>query len=332
MIFPFRITRPEHRGFTLIELLVVIAIIAILIALLLPAVQQAREAARRTQCRNNLKQMGLALHNYESTFSALPPASLGYPLVFSAHARLLPYCDQSSLQNLLNFSVPPMNAFAGAYSPALVAINDAAARNKVPFFLCPSDGDAVPNSVYAGVSYPACNGSGFNGATSEADTRFGFGRDADGAIFARASTRFRDITDGTSNTVCFGEQLLGDGTNAAPANGDTRRRLVELAGSTQTTTANCSAATNWSGQRGAKWINGHFADTVYNHYYGPNSRSPDCHNGSHNYALTSARSAHTGGVHVTLCDGGVKFVSENVDITLWRALATRAGGEILGEY
>jgi prepilin-type N-terminal cleavage/methylation domain-containing protein len=322
--------RPRPRGFTLIELLVVIAIIAVLIALLLPAVQQAREAARRTQCKNNLKQLGLALHNYESTHRVFPPGSLGFPFVWSAQAQLMPYVDQANLQNLLIFSVPPMIPFGTGYDPVAVAQNDNAARNRLPLLLCPSDSDAVPNQVYGGISYPACAGSGFN-APGTADD--GSVTNADGVIFARSRIKFRDLLDGTTNTVAFSEHLLGDGQNVAPSGNDFSKRVVELSMGTQTTPAACAGATVWSGQRGAKWVNGHLADTMYNHYYPPNTTQfPDCHNGFHNFALTAARSAHEGGVHVCLCDGSARFVSENIHMGTWQALATRAGGEVLGEF
>lgn len=320
----------RRQGFTLIELLVVIAIIAILIALLLPAVQQAREAARRSQCKNNLKQLGLALHNYESTHRVFPPGSLGYPFVWSAQAQLLPYMEQAALQNLLNFNVPPMLPFAGSYSVSAVTANDNAAQSHLSIFLCPSDSDRVPNENYGGISYPACAGSAINDPANAADD--GSVSRSDGTIFSQSRISFRDIADGTSNTVVFGEQLLGDGEHSAPAAGDTRRRIIELAGATQTTESACSAGTVWKGNRGAKWVNGHLADTMYNHYYGPNSKSPDCHNGYHNFAITSARSAHTGGVQVTLADGSVRFVSENIHLATWRALATRNGGELVGEF
>ena len=323
---------PRRRGFTLIELLVVIAIIAILIALLLPAVQQAREAARRTQCRNNLKQLGLALHNYESTHRVFPPGSLGYPYVWSAQAQLLPYVDQANLQGLLNFSVPPMTAFGAGFDAVAVGKNDTAAKTRIPMLVCPSDGDVVPNSGYAGISYPACTGSGINSTSVATDD--GSVSNADGLIFAQSKIGFRDVVDGTSNTVAFGEQLLGDGINSAPTVNDYRRRVIELSMGTQTTPAACLPATGpWSGQRGAKWINGHLADSMYNHYYVPNSSvDADCQNGFHNFGLVSARSAHVGGVQIGLCDGAVRFVSENIALSIWRGMATRAGGEVPGEF
>ena len=320
------------RGFTLIELLVVIAIIAILIALLLPAVQQAREAARRMQCKNNLKQLALALHNYESSHRVFPPGGLGFPYVWSAHAHLLPYVDQGNLESLMNYDVPPLNAFNfGGFDATEVQRNDDAAKTLIPLLVCPSDADAVPGAVYGGISYPACAGSGMNGSGTADD---GSVNNADGVIFSRSKIGFRDVTDGTSNTIVFAEHLLGDGQNAAPANADYRHRIVELPMGTQTTPAACDpgSAPAWSGQRGAKWVNGHLADTMYNHWYAPNADVPDCHNGHHNFALVSARSAHTGGVQVAFVDGSCRFIGENIDLATWRALATRSGREVIGEF
>lgn len=324
----------NHRSaFTLVELLVVIAIIGILVGLLLPAVQAAREAARRMSCSNNLKQLGLALHNYESANRVFPPGSMGYPFVWSAQAKLLPYVEQSNLQNLLNFTVPPMVNFGSGFDANLVAANDNAAKTKLTLLLCPSDQDSVPGSAYGGISYPACAGSAINLTATENDSRFGSISNADGVIFSLSRIGFRDITDGTSHTVAFSEHLLGDGQDSLPSGTDYRRRVIQLPAATQTTPSACDPASAplWSGQRGAKWVNGHLADTMYNHYYSPNSKLPDCHNGYHNYAITGARSNHSGGVQVARCEGGVQFISDSIDLTIWRALATRAGGEVTGE-
>ena len=310
------------RGFTLIELLVVIAIIAVLIALLLPAVQQAREAARRTQCKNNLKQIGLALQNYESTHLVFPPGRVGYPMVFSVQCHILPYIDGGSLYNLVNFNLAP--TFGVPSSP--MTVNEIAVRTRIPSYLCPSDSGSVPGSDFGPTNYAACTGSGFGPAASI--------KTGDGVMYNASSVRFRDVTDGLSNTVCFSESTLGVGGNPSTAGGTKPTfEVLELSGASVTTAAACVPGNGtWSGLRGAKWMNGHFGDTLYNHYWPPNSLISDYGNGSHNYGLTAARSKHTGGVHVVLCDGSVRFVNENIFLGTWTGLATRAGGEVTGEF
>ncbi len=326
-------TRRRAHGFTLIELLVVIAIIAILIALLLPAVQQAREAARRVQCKNNLKQLGLALHNYESSHSILPLGRVGYPKVFSAHAQLLPYLDGANLYSLIDFNTAPN--FGTPSTP--MSQNEMAARTVIPGYLCPSDAGRVNGSDFGPLNYPATMGSGINrlasGGVDSSSIKTG-----DGVMYSGSAVKFRDITDGLSNTAAFSESTLGPGGNPSSPSGSAPQKadseVLELSGATATTAATCVAGSGgtWSGLRGAKWLNGHFGDTLYNHYYNPNARQFDCGNGSHNYGLTAARSRHVGGVHVGLCDGSVRFVSENIDIMLWQAIATRQGGEVVGEF
>jgi prepilin-type processing-associated H-X9-DG protein len=301
----------------------VIAIIAILIALLLPAVQQARESARLMQCRNNLKQLGLALHNYESAHRAFPPGTLGFPWVFSAQSQLLPCVEQENLKNLLDFRNPPLTF--GSFPEGTQ--NEQMARQRIPLFTCPSDVPAVPNSEFGGISYPACTGSGL--------VNDGSNTDADGVIFARSRIRIADITDGTSYTVVFGESVMGSGEDlTGPVPKDAVRQVVELPLGTVTTEAACApaASTFWSGQRGAKWINGHFADTLYNHYYAPNSPVPDCNNAFHNRALIAARSMHRGGVNAGFCDGSVRFIANTVDLDVWRAHATRDGREVVPDF
>jgi hypothetical protein len=157
-------------------------------------------------------------------------------------------------------------------------------------------------------------------------------------MYSGSATKFRDVIDGLSNTVAFSESTLGPSGNPSSPGGSPPQQpdgeVLELTGATITTTASCvpGSGGNWSGMRGAKWLNGHYGDTLYNHFYNPNSRQFDCGNASHNYGLTAARSRHVGGVHVVLCDGSVRFVSENIDILIWQALATRQGGEVLGEF
>ncbi|WP_437185964.1 DUF1559 domain-containing protein [Planctomicrobium sp. SH668] len=318
----------RKAAFTLIELLVVIAIIAVLIALLLPAVQQAREAARRSQCKNNLKQIGLAIHNYESSHTVFPPGRCGFPMVFSVQAHILPYLESASLYNLIDFNIrprftePPTNPDDQ---------NEKAARVKIPLYLCPSDFGQVSGMVFGPTNYVANTGSGSPPTAN-------FIRSGNGVMYDASSVRFRDVTDGLSNTVAFSEHTLGPGSVIPAAGvipGNPADYVLELTGATPTTDEACIATASsgvWSGNRGAKWMNGHFGDTLYNHHYGPNSKQFDCGNGSHNYGLTAARSRHTGGVNLLMCDGAVRFVGDSVSIQIWKAIATRNGGEIVGEF
>jgi len=304
----------SHRvAFTLIELLVVIAIIAILIALLVPAVQKVREAAARIQCTNNLKQIGLALHNHHDSLKNFPPARSAFPLVHSPQARLLPYVEQSNLQKLVDFTQSPSSA-----------ANLAASQTLVPLFLCPSDANygRVPGSMHAGTNYVANVGSG--------DIGYGLIASGDG-LFTQTPLGFRDLLDGSSNTVAFSETLLGNGTGSpGPAPTDPRRDVLEVpAGSDPTPGACAGGAGVYSGMRSAKWIDGHYGNALYNHYFPPNARDWDCGNGHHNKALSTARGGHPGGVNALWADGSVRFVADGIALAHWHAVATRGGGEVV---
>ena len=341
--------RRLRHGFTLIELLVVIAIIAILIALLLPAVQQAREAARRTQCKSNLKQLGLALHNYHDAYAMLPPGRLvtqvdGNGHCFSAYAHLLPYLDQGPLYQLIDFHSNPDVGFGNGIPLA----------TNLPVLLCPSDPfvilqPASATSPASGVhNYPLNTGTTF-----PVSPRNPGGVPVTGIFYENSSVRFGGISDGLSNTVAISEtvrsQLGGPGNwdGVSPTNGFalTQGNDNGLTGPELTNYASqChSAGLLLQQTRGSKWLYGAPGHSMYNHLRVPNDRDVDCRGGiphsnktdalwrtlSHN--ITS-HSRHTGGVHALLCDGSVRFVSENIDIGTWRSLGSRNGGEVIGDF
>ncbi|HZZ82565.1 MAG TPA: DUF1559 domain-containing protein [Gemmataceae bacterium] len=341
----------SRSAFTLIELLVVIAIIAILIALLVPAVQKVREAAARTQCINNLKQIGLAAHNYESANKVLPPGFRGsavggyyYFDTWGTLALITPYLEQTAVYNALDLTqtmyqlVPPYGINA----------TNAAMTARVPVFMCPSDTMAsVCNGAYSVVgdlgptNYASCVGTG---TTTGQTGWLGSPYDADGVFYAQSKVRLVTITDGTSNTVGAAERLLGtgaeSGTVASRSALDVQTMYVNVS---QTTDANCAASLNINGsqRRGYTWVAGEPRCTSYNHYYLPNDKTnPDCvanfgASGAVSYTghgLTTARSRHTGGVNVWMCDGSVRFIQNSIGIQTWRALATRNGGEVVGDF
>ncbi|AGA24651.1 DUF1559 domain-containing protein [Singulisphaera acidiphila] len=313
---PLRHRRPHSIGFTLIELLVVIAIIAVLIGLLLPAVQSAREAARRIQCTNNLKQVGLALHNYVGTHELLPPGRGATPLVWSSLASLLPFLEGSTVYNTLNFSITPLDVS-----------NSTGVATIISTFLCPSDTkqDRIaatygPNNYLANVGTGLQNGGSFRPQDGT--------EEIDGLFFDRSSIRFAAITDGLSNTAAFSETIKGDGIGSSGLKARDPIRQYALGSGLPVTDSFCAGLTMWLGTRAQEWGRGSFTYTTFNHFLTPNSASSDCISGATGGRM-AARSFHSGGVNVLIADGHIRFVKNSISLATWRAIATRSGGEVI---
>lgn len=335
-----------RRGFTLIELLVVIAIIAVLIALLLPAVQQAREAARRTQCRNNLKQIGLAIHNYLSSHNTMPfgkgPSYPGAPVYarWSQHAMLLPYLDQAPLYSMLDFNRPPDTPGMGgvvAFMPAYTgssASNTAGSRTIVPMFMCPSD--SSPTDAWQAQNNYAGNQGGWLCDRSDqpgAPTDNSPNEVQTGVFYFLSRIKPADVLDGMSNTAFFSEKIRGQGTPNPKSDLFVIPHQTSLDATFNTCRSiNPLTATPLTSKWGYSWVMGENCCTQYNHVSTPNTFS--CGGTGFPGTMTNMAmqvppgSLHTGGVNVMMGDGAVKFVSNSVDLGVWRAIGSRSSGEI----
>ncbi len=323
---------PRRRNaFTLIELLVVIAIIAILIALLVPAVQKVRAAAARMQCTNNLKQIGLALHNYEQVNKSLPASHWRKTWAldttnpaghfrWSCLAQLTPYIEQDGVYRGMDMSVPLYGG--GTIQPATVPFpqNGPALSVAIRAFLCPADQFRIVKRDHGPTNYVACVGSNLDG-----DAALG-----DGMFFQNSAVRMVEVTDGTSNTVAFSESTLGINIpNLVGTTGDVRELYKQT--TTGLSQAECDASTTLVTDRGFLWADGSFNCGLYNHVLLPNSPTMDCVKHS-NPAWKTARSRHGGGVNALFGDGSVHFLQDSIATATWRALGTRAGNDIPGGF
>jgi prepilin-type N-terminal cleavage/methylation domain-containing protein/prepilin-type processing-associated H-X9-DG protein len=347
------VRKSSSRGFTLIELLVVIAIIAVLIALLLPAVQAAREAARRSQCVNNLKQIGLAMHNYESTNGSFAPSCMypspqdSYGWGPSGHMSLLQYLEGGTLWNAYNVGAVQCNA-SGC---ALYNANTTVFNTQLAVFLCPSDAKRrqVSTSNYVGNVGGPYQIGGYSGTFIPTAASW---PETSPPINNASTVKIASITDGTSNTALFSEVLTGisnaSSVTAGSNNPDLWKRVFFPTG-LSSNTATAAAALNLiaackglgptvaglGGVRG-DWFYAYpaYIDyAVYNHMGSPNSRS--CSNNPVNtwgldpWGSAPANSQHPGGVNVGMADGSVKFIKDTIGLQTWWAVGSRNGNEIV---
>lgn len=355
----------RSRGFTLVELLVVIAIIGVLVALLLPAVQAARESARRTQCTNNLKQIGLGLHNYHSVAKVFPPgrmhpyfgnfagsgASQCWTGAISVHTHILPYLELGTTFNQFDFAnsrvrVPPLGNPFCPQNVAIVAI-------RFPLFICPSearDPRSVPVNNYrynGGVTFcPAI--PWFDSSVNQNPWSANCANELEGGqggLFADKALGAQDVIDGLSNTAAFSERVLGDLNSGVIRPGDFRRTVPQNPSQTTATILASCTSTATTGRHNSDpglgngaWTYGHHHRTIYNHLFTPNSPVFDCCtnvsfvDGNNEGAIVTARSYHPGGVNLLMADGSVRFVSNTINLPVWRAVGTRAGSDVVGDF
>ena len=322
------VTRTVRRGFTLIEILVVIGLISLLAGLLLPAVQAAREAARRAQCSNNLKQIGLAMHSYEAAWNAFPCEPIlnltdreNRGNYFSVHSRLLPYLEQAAVFNSLNHLLPDNPGVGGLWFGG----NATAAHVTIAAFLCPSD-PAAQASEFGPSSYRANQGP----CTACI-------QQATGSFARDGATSLGGFTDGLSQTIAFSEKPIGGAfASFAPSVDWKLSPVLDFKLNPWEWEAICSkiGASDPGlvdvATAGRSWLAGGAAYTDFYTWLPPNSSIVDCGSwhGLHS-GLFTARSYHPGGVSVLFADGSSRFLTSGTAPNLWRSLGTRAGGEVV---
>jgi prepilin-type N-terminal cleavage/methylation domain-containing protein/prepilin-type processing-associated H-X9-DG protein len=357
----------RRRGFTLIELLVVIAIIAVLIALLLPAVQSAREAARRAQCVNNLKQIGLACHNYHQVADCFPlGVSLNmysFPPPFwraknswGHFGMLLPFLEQQAVYNASNFNWGVEEGSPGSSIP--IDVNGTAADTQISLFICPSDplgGNGGSTSFYNNndrdtSNYYACVGTTTNLAVAngvDTGTVQVFQMPSTGMFTFQLVYGLRSCTDGTSNTIAYSESVVNPATagprvrwvgvnNVAMATNalqlDAWNNPAAIMAMIQLCDQRWQSGNSFDTQRGRDWAHGCMAQSMFNTVVTPNKyKWTHCSNTSSTTMapLSNATSYHAGGVNTLMCDGSVRFIKDSISQNTWWSLGTRADGEVI---
>ncbi len=331
-----------RSGFTLIEVLVVVGIIGILVGLLLPAVQQAREASRRAACSNNLKQLGLATHNFAATNNGFPCGATirelqGRFSLGSLHCQLLEYAELAPVANSINFSISIAD-FQANGRPTIEPTNTTSAIQSISVFLCPSDPLARGQS-YGCLSYRGNDGldeyqlsvGATPGLVNRVETgAFGYG----GKVLPIA-----EFLDGLANTVAFGEKKVGSGVTGYSPSLDwiDGIRIGSTPISADEIVTICSNL-DWKQSEASQTDSGRFW-ILYGARYStffmnlpPNSLIPDCGNHHNNgCGLFTARSYHPGGVNCAMADGSVRWIKATASLPVWRALGTRAGNDIVSD-
>ncbi len=330
--------RGQTAAFTLVELLVVVAIVGTLVALLLPAVQAAREAARRADCVNRLRQLGLAANNYVASQQSFPAGSVAKATPeapraqwtfyrWSALATLTPYLENAQVRDSLRLDLPLYDA-ANAFQ--VPPENRVGVRLVVPDFLCPSDIGRRVVEAFGPTNYVVCTGSG--AGNPEIATDDGSPRNTDGLFGVNSAVRPSQVLDGLSKTRLASEGLLGEPRTASPHSPQREYRFITGAPVKE---AQCAASQSWNftDPLGFSWANGEYRCALYNHHDTPNSADYDCMGVSLStnpkreftpFGWRAARSNHPGGVNAVNADGSVRFVPSEVSLSVWRASSTLA--------
>jgi prepilin-type N-terminal cleavage/methylation domain-containing protein len=332
-----RARRSSATGFTLVELLVVIAIIGILVAMLLPAVQAAREVGRRTTCANNFHQMSLATLNFEQANKKLPAGRI-LPRVWGQHVRILPYLEETTTYQIVDFN-------------QAIDANDARLQ-KISTFLCPSDPEDRLNDMadpdnQVGWGRTSYRGNGGN----DSGQMLGTGAPAqqteknNGVFVANRWIKLKEVTDGTSHTALFSEMIRGDGNDFVVERPGDFFRISEGAVSTADIYAACSALNvatmnkkqSQFSKSGRNWTRGNYVSSRYNHIMPPNGTSCSRDSGggalgtsvNDNGGAVTASSRHPGGVYLTFVDGSSRFATDQIDVRVWQAWGSRNGDEVV---